>query len=254
MTKNGSGRFSGLSTALAAYRFVWANRFRVALLAAVWAPVTYAANELLDDPNEILGLKGLATLLIDLVGFSSMAIVWHRYILLGEAVSALANPLQQSWRYPLMLLFIALLVFAVAAPTVVFTSFYWNTDLEADDSWIDTAIFAVILLPPALLWLPLSLLLSAYAIQDKTMSWKRSVRMAGPFVGSLLVGYALTLPPTIAIDVLDIGDPHPIFLKVLSGLATVIVSAIDVALFATYFSYVYRALVGTAQDQVDVFD
>jgi hypothetical protein len=218
-------------------------------------------------PTEAAVLGNVSTVVMLFAGVS-IAVAWHRHLLLNEAPGfGASNVVTRSlWRYIGMGLAIGLIA-GLPALLIIVPVFLWAVPLAtgANAAAAGPTIFPIVLVVfivyfvALAVMLRLSLLLPARAIGDLTLTFKEALNRTRGNTWRIFWGIVVcTLPPLLAAEIaflVLVGFPNPVSLAEGAMLAQWIIASV---VFAGYYlsvlpisigflSHAYRHFFGRAQ-------
>ncbi len=244
-------------TVWAAYRLLFANLgafLRTAIVWALLAALIAALGGVADLPEQqalVQFAPYLLSLLISTAGSICLAIVWHRFVILGESPSRFF-PADRDVLGP----YLVRVTVAMAVPLSFFEVAIW-TFWDADDSiYVDAAVHTGVAILLAV-FARFALVLPAAAIGDRATTFKTSweaTRGHGlPIFAALL---ACDLPLTLAIVGIDYVTKEYEMYEIESITAFAVMQLFDLArnaVWTIFISYAYLEFIHPTRAQAEHF-
>ena len=250
-------------TVIDSYRFTFGNIGLLIKISLVWIVVSYAAAfggayslipaaPIGDSTNT--ALSKILPYAVGLLAICAVAVAWHRACLLEERPALpFATPFRiRVWKYlvaSLVLLGLSYLIFALSSFVILGV---------VGAGWTFIALIVVVFALIFLIFIRLSLLYPATAIQSATVTLARSWRLTKGKAFRLLAGMVIgVLPYTLAAKKLAdwsgqrliAGDLGP---GIALGLIAYALAFLCVALATAFLSAAYRELVPEVRDSIFV--
>lgn len=264
--------YGGWRTARDAYVFTFTHFGSALRLVAGWAILSllsaqgilplvvwlvtdfeFAANVVSDMNEGVLSLVlSVPAFLCFLLGYPSMAVAWHRFVLQGTRPPLLAIPSVSSWLYLACIFAYAITVYLIPAALIGGLAYLGGLGATA---------FAFLAIPLVLFLLGVtlrfSLVLPAIAIRDRATGLKISWRATDGHIGSILWGFIVAVWPFATLEraCRKLNESEHIEVDSLAAflldLGSIVGALMTLLLLATFLSLSYRSLLKPAAPPSD---
>lgn len=226
------------------YRDLWANRAGLVRIGLPWLLLPLVLDVLASASGDLGTIVGIAASFVALVGFSAIALSFHRFILLGEPLAGPMAPLTlRVIRYLLTGVLVSILA---AIPGALLIGVTGLLGLQGEGNLVGIAVTGVALALAFVVFARLQVAFPAIAVGDRAIGLQGSWALTRGNGMRLLSGMLLSILPVLAVFViaqLVIGTAVAMGAERLGNFLALVVGVaggwVQAPLVATFLSYAY---------------